>query len=536
MCHNVRGKLCTTCKNGIVAPEGLNAFSRYRIRPAFRHLGQTHMNNRASAILRASFAMLLGTLVIGAAGSLLLVSTNRVSSNSTTLSNSWEPSSSFGGTWIHSWVAINDTVTSGHSLVSAWGGSSWNSPVTLTAPTGRPVGDVYLEWDSTRNRFVFCAVDLAVAYPNIWYGYSNDSAGSSWTFRTSPAMAATISYGWDYPSIGVDAAGRIVIGAVQIPGDSGFHTVVSNDGGTTFSSPALVPTTSSAGYARGPRSRVVATSNTFYAFVPVLQDASPYLPVGVERYQSSDGKAWSGPSTLASFGAPLNSSPSTYCSSQGCYSVYYAPLLDARGSTNGQWVVAIPVNNGGYNNIYMCASDRGCGFINAANNDQFLAGASVTMRPGQSQPDYWFSYLTYSSAGTRALPLAVQAVYVPASGSTLGATVSSGVDPTAWLIRTDRCIDTCYTAGDYAGIASNASALASAPFVQRDSPKNNLFQDFIQASQSPTNLTVNQSVGAYAFGSNLQPFAGSVLAQSRGLDLRRIRGVLDQQALGLQLP
>ncbi len=341
------------------------------------------MNRRASTILSTAFAVLSGTLVIGAAGSLLLVSTNRVSTNSSTLSNSWEPSSVFGGTWIHSWVAINDTITSGRSLVSAWSGSNWNSAITLTAPTGRPVGDVYLEWDSTRSRFVFCAVDLAAAYPNIWYGYSNDSVGSSWTFRTSPAMAATVTYGWDYPSIGVDATGRIVIGAAQIPGDSAFHTVVSTDGGNTFSAPVLIPAVASAGFAKGPRSRVVATSNSFHVFMPVLQDASPYLPVGVERYESSEGKAWSGPSTLASFGPPSNSSPSTYCSSQGCFSVYYAPLLDARGSTNGQWVVAFPVNNGGYNNIYMCASDRGCGFVNAANNDQFLAGASVATRSGR---------------------------------------------------------------------------------------------------------------------------------------------------------
>jgi hypothetical protein len=393
-----------------------------------------------------------------------------------------------------------------------------------------------MEWDTTRNRFVFCAVDLAAAYPNIWYGYSNDSVGTSWTFRSVPAMAANITYGWDYPSIGVDATGRIIIGAAQIPGDGGFHTAVSTDGGNTFSAPVLVPAVAGTGFAKGPRSRVVATSNTFHVFVPVLQDASPYLPVAVERYQSSDGKAWSGPSPIASFGPPLNSSPSAYCGPRGCYSVYYAPLLDARGSTSGQWVVAFPVNNVGYNNIYACTSDRGCGFVNAVNNDQVLAGVSVATRAGAAQPDYWFSYLTYTSLGTRVLPLTVQAVYLPAGTAAVAATLSVGIDPSSWLIRTDRCVDSCYTAGDYAGMASNVSAQASAPFVRQDSQENNLFQDFVQASPPASSLLVNPSVGTYPSGSSLQLLSAPLPAQSYGLDLRRMSGVLDQRALGLQLP
>lgn len=499
-------------------------------------IGQAIMNKKVSFLLKTTFAGLFAALLVGAAGSLFLVSMNRVSTNSATLANSWEPSSAFGGNWVHSWVAINDTVTSGRSFVSAWSGSTWGLPATLTSPSGRSVGDVYLEWDSRRNRFVFCAVDLAAAYPNIWYGYSNDSSGSSWTFRAMPAMPATVWSGWDYPSIGVDAAGRIIIGAVQIPGDSAFHTVVSNDGGNTFSSPALVPTAAGAGFAKGPRSRIVATSNLFHVFVPVLLDTAPYLPVAVERYQSTDGQSWTGPSPLASYGAPLNSSPSAYCGSQGCYPVYYAPLLDARGSTNGQWVVTFPVNNGGYNNIYMCASDRGCGFVNAANSDQFLAGASVATRTGSTQSDYWFSYLTYNSTGTRVLPLSIQTVYLPAGGSAVSATVSSGVDPTAWLVRSDRCIDTCYTSGDYAGLASSVSAVASAPFVQRDSSKNNLFQDFVGGSQATGSMLINSSIGTYAPGSDLRPSATSIPAQTWGLNLKQTRGVLDLRALGLTPP
>jgi hypothetical protein len=481
-------------------------------------------------------AVLLGIVVIASAGTLLLVSTNRVSNNSTALSNSWEPSAAYGSTWLHSWVAINDTVTSGHSYVSPWNGSSWGPSISLTSPTGRPIGDVYLEWDSVRTRCVFCAVDMAAAYPNIWYGFSNDSSGSSWTVRAAPALAATISYGWDYPSIGVDANGRIIIGAVQMPGNSAFYAAVSNDGGATFSAPVQIPTADSAGFVRGPRGRVVATSGAFHVFIPVLQDVSPYLPVSVERYQSSDGKTWSAPSTLASFEAPLNSSPGTYCGSQGCYALYYAPLLDARGSTNGQWAVAFPVNNGGYNNIYLCTSDRGCGFVNATNNDQFLAGTAIGAHPGTAQADYWCSYLTFHSSGTRSLPLAVQSAYLPAGGAAVVSTTSSNVDPSAWLVRGDRCIDNCYTAGDFAGIAASLSSIVSAPFVQRDAVKNNLFQAFFQMPSSTAYFSANPSLGTYAVGASLQSLGLTLPAQSMGLDLRKVRGVLDQQALGLDRP
>lgn len=162
-----------------------------------------------SPIRSALLTICIAVVLLGGGGAIVLISTNRVSFNSSGLPNAWEPSSSSGSTWATSWAAINNTVTSAVSSVSAWNGSAWNTVTALTAPNGRSTGDVNLEWDGTRNRFVFCALDLGAATLNIWYGFSNDPSGTSWTFRSTAVFAATSFVGWDYPSIGVDNSGAL---------------------------------------------------------------------------------------------------------------------------------------------------------------------------------------------------------------------------------------------------------------------------------------------------------------------------------------
>jgi hypothetical protein len=113
------------------------------------------------------------------------------------------------------------------------------------------------------------------------------------------------------------------------------------------------------------------------------------LPFAVKGYESSTRTTWAGPSIVATFGEPLNNSPDTYCGDLGCARIYCAPShLDARGSPNGQWGVAFQVENGGYNNIYVCRSGSGCGFPNAEAHDQFLAGVPVPPQSDTGLPDY----------------------------------------------------------------------------------------------------------------------------------------------------
>lgn len=138
----------------------------------------------------------------------------------------------------------------------------------------------------------------------------------------------------------MDGSGRIIIGAVHFPGPTGYYAAVSTDG-YNFSAPVQI------GSVSGAQSRVVATDNQFYAFVPIL---SSNLPTAVYLYQSPDGVTWSGPTTLATFAPPLNNTPSGVTPT-----LFYAPLLAASGYTNGLWAMAIQINYGGYNNVYICS-------------------------------------------------------------------------------------------------------------------------------------------------------------------------------------
>jgi hypothetical protein len=417
---------------------------------------------------RVLLLVLVCSLLLASSGVVVVLSTNQVS-NTPGSNYRWEPTAASGTTWTHGWYDY----AYGTSVVSTWNGSSWLSQqYRLTTPGGVGLDDLNLNWDSSRSRFVFAALDLQSA-PNVWYGYSN-SAGTIWTVNSIVLPGNFSTAGWDYPSIGVDASGRIVIGAVSFTTSSpnGYYTTFSTDG-ATFSPPALVTLGSGPGF--GARSRVVATNNILHAFVPTLN--SNFQPTAINRWQSSDGRTWTGPNSVATFSAPSNNSP------PGTTQIFYATLLAAQGYTSGLWSVAFQINNAGFNNVEICTSNRGCGIVNPYGTDEFLAGTSVSGDGG-----YWVSYYAYSSA-PRTLPLITQAIYFPPGKAGIGATTNTGIDPTSWFLTgasRARCPNNpCYAAGDFQTVASNPYAGASTPFVKQSSHINDLFQSFVQDPQGP---------------------------------------------------
>ena len=118
---------------------------------------------------------------------------------------------------------------------------------------------------------------------------------SSWVFQTKVVDGTTVQAGWDYPSIGIDSSGRIIIGAVSqltcnpVPCANGYYSAVSINHGATFT-PSPYARVHGAGQGSGAQSRVVGTNNVFHAFVPVLNGSN--LPTEIDRYQSSDGVTW----------------------------------------------------------------------------------------------------------------------------------------------------------------------------------------------------------------------------------------------------
>lgn len=443
-------------------------------------------------------------MVFATAGVINVLSTNPVS-NEAWSGYRWTPASAVGSvSWVTGWSSYNMSGFVG-SFVSNWTGA-WNAPIALVPSNGLATGDIHIAWDSARNRYVVVMLDLPLfGNSNVWYGYSNDAAGTSWTITAAPVFSAATA-DWDYPSIGVDASGRVIIGAVRFPGPLGFYSAVSTNG-TTFSAPALI---GGGGTSPGSQSRIIATDNLFHAFVPTLNGS--FLPIAVDRFQSSDGITWSGPFAVAAFGAPLNNSPVNP-------PVFYAPLLDAKGFTNGLWTVAFPINNGGYNNVYICTSNRGCGIVDAAANDQFLAGTSVSADQG-----YWIHYMAYTGGAARTLPLVTRAIFFPPFLAGIGATTNTGIDPTSWLITT-RCFSLCFAAGDYNTISSNPFAAASTPFLVRSARQNDLFQSFVQ---DPDQGNVEQFVPRtipYPIGADLTSIGLPVPPQSVGVPPERRKGV-----------
>ena len=149
----------------------------------------------------------------------------------------------------------------------------------------------------------------------------------------------------------------------------------------------------------------------------------------------------------------------------------------------------------------------GCGLVNAAADDQFLGGTSVS-----ADRAYWVSYYTYSTLNTRSIPLLKQTSYFPASGPNIGVTTHSDINPTYWVPdkpTSTRCGSVlCFEAGDFHTIASNPYAAASTPFIRQDTgyPFTDLAQDFVSDPPSPQ--------GPGIFTPNFVPFPlGSDLTQ-----------------------
>ncbi len=120
------------------------------------------------------------------------------------------------------------------------GGSDWSTPSQIVIPPGGPIGDPFVAWDKSAQRFRFVVLQTAVG--QVWFG-TIDSSGSV-SVGSSPVMAAVSGYYWDYPSVAVRGNGIIAVGAQLIPvsasaqpTDHRFLVSVSNDGGGTFSSP-----------------------------------------------------------------------------------------------------------------------------------------------------------------------------------------------------------------------------------------------------------------------------------------------------------
>jgi hypothetical protein len=324
---------------------------------------------------------------------------------------------------------------------------------------------------------------------------------------------------WDYPSVGVDASGRIVLGAVKFSDSSieGFWVAVSNNGGSTWSTPVRI------GVNPGHKSRVVATSNLFEAFIQISDQS--LNPVGIDRWESSDGISWAFAGSINGFAAPLNRSPQNYistataacpdpnqpcnCTDSGCAipsnpcrRIGYSPAIDAKGFTNGLWVVGVPINNGGFNNIYICTSNRGCGIVNAAQDDQFMFAVSVSGDNG-----YWVSYLTYSTLQTRNLPLIQQNIYFPSGQAPIGATTYTNIDPRAWAVECPNAIcgtNSCFLMGDYNGMSSNPYAASSSQFARKVGTSSELTQVFaIDPPQKPNVENFKPNFIPYPMGANL---------------------------------
>ena len=401
-----------------------------------------------------------------------MLGTNQISNNGQSIYR-FEASAAAGSTWASIWTELPvGNPTAAVSYASSWDGGGWRPSSSLTLPNGLASIDAYLAWHPTWDggKFVFVPLDSAPSR-NVWFGYSNDSAGSSRTIRAADALvggfdqAAGQFFNCDYPSIGIDSGGRIIVGAVANPGsDNRFFTIVSTDNGATFSVPAPIPTA----FARN--ARIIGANGRFHAFPPTL-DSSTNTINRVDRWESTNGSAWSGPFLVASFASgPPNQSPSNV----GSHPVFYSPFLDARGTANGNWSVVFPANYMGFSNTYLCTNFRGCGFVNQGAADEFLAATNIA-----SDDSIWVSYKTFANGTT----LRQDAFYFPAGGPTSDAIVHSAIDPASWYpapSSLSRCLGACYIEGDYTHISSNPYAAASLQFVSTSPPTNYLYQNFVQ--------------------------------------------------------
>jgi hypothetical protein len=402
----------------------------------------------------------------------------------------WEPSSADTGGWLISWHDVpaprgNVNVSAVHAYTSFWS-NPWASPVEHRTPAGSnhynnlPLMDSYLYWDPFRSKYLLAALDYGGLANSLWVQYSADSLGATWS-TMNIAMLGQLSgpISWDFPSASVNPTnGRLVVGASKLVGgaNAGYYTSYSTDGGVTWNGPYAVVTNG------GATSRLVRSSSGFHVFIVNTTNPAAYV---LMHWQSSDGETWSRQSDVATYGMPLPSSPSNnVCSGSTCGELSYAVTPDAVGSSGLGWVVAYPVNIGGYNAVNVSTELGGGVTINHTTD---LLSADIAT---SSSGDWYLTYQTYSG-GNRVLPLLQGVVYRTNAGSYLGAGIAT-IDPSQWWYFNfggPRCSgNPCFAAGDFFRPAMNIYTGASVPMIVGSSQLNNLQQAFISDPQS-TNLS-----------------------------------------------
>jgi hypothetical protein len=438
------------------------------------------------AVIGSTLFLIAAIVLLASSGVINVLSRNQVSHENVT-GYRWEPSTAVGSTaWASSWTTYANVQGQVASYVTAWNGSSWNSPSQLTPPNNQPVGDLNLAWDVSRQRFVFATLD---AVENVWYGYSTDSTGTNWVFGNPDGNGnpQPLFRAGDYPSIGVDSGGRIIVGNVNFicAPNTCLDTAVSTDG-THFTSTGRVFSLPNG----GGDSRVIAAGSTFHAFTFTFDSMN--RPTAVYRYDSTDGVNWGGANLL--MGIPAPTPFQTPAGSN--LPIYYAVTeLSAAGYSDGRWIVGWQANINGWNNVQVYTSDRGAGSVNQGADDQFLAGVSA------SADGYWVTYHSYPNIGSRSLfgsdgsfGLITQAIYFPTNGSPVGATTNTGVNPTTWTVAGGqftpaRCTQTCYAEGDFNTPSSNGFAKSNMTFVGASGSRlTDLFNSFQQDPPGVANV------------------------------------------------
>ena len=388
----------------------------------------------------------------------------------------WEPSSSVGSTWVHS---FSDPTAWPAGRTSSWNGSAWATPVTHNW-NANASGDLFLSYDSVRSRHVLVWLDLTSHA--IVYRSSQNSTGASWN---NPVMTGINTAG-DYPSVAVSSTGTIVVGANLASGlVTGFQVTRSTDGGATWNNTRVVVSGQD-----GANARIVASGTTFYIFFAT----NSTLPTVYLKYISStDGINWNQPVQLDMSTAPKRYSSTSYCLNFNCGPFHYATNLDAAGSAGPLgWVVIYPVKSavGNLNYLKFCAQNLGGCVTISYNYDLFLQGIATS-----ATGDIWMNYHTYGVGGT--LPLLLLAAYRTPGGSYLTSVYQSPspneIDPRYWDYAAPgpaafRCNPNplppnptgCFSAGDYMKPGMNTFSGATLPFVRRSSVINDLAQLFVQ--------------------------------------------------------
>lgn len=387
------------------------------------------------------------------------------------------------------------------SRVATYHAPNFISSNSLPSPHGNGY-DAFIIYDSPRGKYVYVALDAHSGLNDVVFGKSTDSNGSQWSYTAIP-LVATSSYYWDFPSVGVDWQGRIIVGAIQIDTlsgtASGFWTTFSTDAGLSFSTPVRVAY-DTRNDIKGNRTRVVATHSNFHVFAPNILSGqqSPYK---LWHYQSSDGSNWS-KTLLGSFTQAAAYTDQLVCAPwtqpQKCNGhIFLAPLVEATGDQNSeQWAAAVPARYANRNNI-LAFSPTSMAFVNAGSgSDQFVGSTAIA--PGGGS--FWFSYITYSAYnGPNNVSSAV--AYYPQNGTPFVSWAARGLTPASWLDAGGVCGETvtCSGAGDYVRMA-----------VSTDNPNNAILPIIQQpmdgsSSGSPANNDLVSAALKWTGGFSLPP-------------------------------